>query len=33
MIIQNADQSYLNDFMSCKYEKIMTKWQFKPEFL
>ena len=33
MIIQNADQSYLNDFMSRKYEKIMTKWQFKPEFL
>ena len=33
MIIQNADQFQFNDFMSCKYEKIMTKWQFKSEFL
>ena len=33
MIIQNADQSYLNDFMSCEYEKIMTKWQLRAELL
>ena len=33
MIIQNTDQSYFNDFMSCKYEKIMTKCQFRPELL
>ena len=33
MIIQNADQPYLNDFMSGKYEKIMTKWQLRPELL
>ena len=33
MTVQNADQFYFNDFLSCKYEKIMTKWQFKPELL
>ena len=33
MIIQNADQFQFNDFMSCKYEKIMTKWQFISELL
>ena len=33
MIIQNTDQFYFNDFMSYKYEKIMTKWQFKVKLL
>ena len=33
MIVQNTDHSCFNDFMTCKYEKIMTKWQFRPELL
>ena len=33
MTIQNTDQFYFNDFMSYKYEKIMTKWQFRAKLL
>ena len=33
MTVQNADQFYFNDFLSYKYEKIMTKWQFRSELL